>query len=265
MTNDRRPAWLTRILAALAAGMSALPLAASAKAGPPAYAAFFDRVFEPGFRARISDDSIDKSGPFEIAFTIVTPAPLKITSGAIVAGDPFVEIERKAFTQPVPNGAHRVRLAFADARNWGKRLAFARVDFSSAPVVKWKMALMPGQDVKSLKKGEVFGYPVDAGTGSFLDPAVGRFLSQERTAHQDKDTASDSVSEAWIKDGETEGKKSGVSFLLNVETAQGNVVMFTSGWGDGFYTSWFGYDAQGRPAALVTDFNLEEWDKATAQ
>ena len=265
MTDDWRPNWLTRIFAALAASMSALPLAASANADPPAYAAFFDRVFEPGFRAKISDESIDKSGPFEIAFNIITPAPLRISSGAIVACDPLVEIERKAFTQAVPNGAHRVRLAFADARDRGKRLAFARVDFSQMPVVTWKMALVPGQNIKSLKKGEVFGYPVDAGTGSFLDPAVGQFLSRERIAQQDKDTASDSVSEAWITDGETEGKKSGVSFLLNVETGQGNAVMFTSGWGDGFYTSWFGYDAEGRPAALVTDFNLEEWDKAKAQ
>lgn len=41
----------------------------------------------------------------------------------------------------------------------------------------------------------------------------------------------------------------------------GNIIMFTSGWGDGFYASWFGYDAQGHVAALVTDFTVVDWAK----
>ena len=38
--------------------------------------------------------------------------------------------------------------------------------------------------------------------------------------------------------------------------------MFQSGWGDGLYASWFGYDAQGRVVALLTDFNVVDWSKA---
>ena len=33
-----------------------------------------------------------------------------------------------------------------------------------------------------------------------------------------------------------------------------NVAMFSSGWGDGFYTSWVGYGADGKVTALVTNF-----------
>ena len=40
---------------------------------------------------------------------------------------------------------------------------------------------------------------------------------------------------------------------------QANVAMFSSGWGDGFYASWFGLDEAGRVVALVTDFGVVEW------
>src|SRR4029078_4230104 len=52
------------------------------------------------------------------------------------------------------------------------------------------------------------------------------------------------------------------TFHLDVDMGPANIVMFTSGWGDGFYASWFGYDAQGRVAALVTDFAVVDWAKA---
>ncbi|WP_225764994.1 DUF4241 domain-containing protein [Inquilinus sp. Marseille-Q2685] len=38
-----------------------------------------------------------------------------------------------------------------------------------------------------------------------------------------------------------------------------NVAMFSSGWRDGFYASYFGLDETGRVVALVTDFGVVEW------
>jgi len=36
--------------------------------------------------------------------------------------------------------------------------------------------------------------------------------------------------------------------------------MFSSGFGDGFYASYFGLDASGEVVALVTDFAVVDWD-----
>jgi hypothetical protein len=33
-----------------------------------------------------------------------------------------------------------------------------------------------------------------------------------------------------------------------------NIICFSSGWGDGSYPSFFGFSAEGRLCALVTDF-----------
>jgi len=40
------------------------------------------------------------------------------------------------------------------------------------------------------------------------------------------------------------------------ERTEANVITFSSGWGDGGYASFWGYDALGDLTCLVTDFNL---------
>lgn len=52
------------------------------------------------------------------------------------------------------------------------------------------------------------------------------------------------------------------SFLLDLPLGEANAIMFHSGWGDGFYASWFGYDADGNVAALVTDLATIDWATA---
>lgn len=37
------------------------------------------------------------------------------------------------------------------------------------------------------------------------------------------------------------------------------MAMFSTGWGDGSYASYIGYDAEGQIARLVTDFYLLDW------
>ena len=32
----------------------------------------------------------------------------------------------------------------------------------------WELAVLPGQDTATLKDGEIFGYPVDAGLGCYM-------------------------------------------------------------------------------------------------
>ncbi|NOT69817.1 MAG: DUF4241 domain-containing protein [Hyphomicrobium sp.] len=70
--------------------------------------------------------------------------------------------------------------------------------------------------------------------------------------------------ETWQKDGEANGPKviGPYSFVLMQPLGEVNVAMFHSGWGDGFYASYFGYDADGNVAALVTDFATIDWATA---
>ena len=237
------------MVALLAVGL--LQHAHAAPGDPPPYADAFTRAFDPAFTITV-DDSGKDAVPLlvPVAFRTLDLGKLIVSSGKISACDPFVFLDHtKPFLTAVPNGEHLVRLAIVSGSMSDGRIAFARVDFSPAPAVSWKMALVEGQDASMLKKGEIFGYGVDAGTGSFYDPEAGK--AANRMLNNKPDGWED-----WQRDGEANGKNADLkpNFFLMQPSGPGNIAMFASGWGDGFYPSWFGYDADGKVAALVTDF-----------
>ncbi len=47
----------------------------------------------------------------------------------------------------------------------------------------------------------------------------------------------------------------GVNFCVD-EATGANIIAFSSGWGDGCYASYWGYDADGKIACLITDFGV---------
>ena len=98
--------------------------------------------------------------------------------------------------------------------------------------------------------------PGRLGTGSFVDPETASVASRRMAADED-------LAQGWIDLGEKGGSGKGApNFYADIDIGPGSIVMFQSGWGDGLYASWFGYDAQGHVAALLTDFNVVDWSKA---
>jgi hypothetical protein len=252
---------LQQALSAIAAAVLGLFAWGRASAGPgepPAHTAAFERAFAPGFSVETKDEFQGETRVETVPFKVVEAGSLKLPSGRICAADPFVSLsDAKPFKQATPTGAFPVRLAVADFPSGGLRVAFARVDFKQAAVVRWSMAVIEGQDIATLKKDEMFGYGVDAGTGSFFDPQAGKAAADLLKSNED-------AWEAWQTEGEANGPKviGPYSFLLDLPLGEANAIMFGSGWGDGFYASWFGYDADGDVAALITDFQTIDWGKA---
>lgn len=241
-----------------AAMLGALPLALAggsrAMARPaPAYTDKFTAAFEPGFTWNVQLSAT--SAAMKTEFKVIDGGELTMPSGRLVACDPFVGPERPAFTQEVPKGKARLRFAYPLLHGeQGGRVAFARLDFSQVPVARWDMALIAGQDVATLKPDEIFGYPVDAGTGSFGDAEA--FAALQPLLKSDN-----TLSEGWIADGERAGKDKGMSWFLDKTIGPSNILMFESGWGDGFYASYFGFDSKGRVVCLLTDFQVIDWSK----
>ncbi|MBP0582133.1 DUF4241 domain-containing protein [Labrys sp. LIt4] len=205
-------------------------------------AARFEAAFRPGATGTVKGTSVPLDSHVLGEVTVST--------GQIVACDPFVFIEAKPFIRAVPKGRFPVRIAVMRSKRFGDRIAFARVEFSQAPVVTWERALVPGQDPAKLGKNEYYGFPVDAGTGAFLDPAVGAeivALPPDQMQALDDD---------WIRQAESYGKEHGLPFALPVSRGAHALVLFSSGWGDGAYPSWFGLAADGSVAMLLTDLRV---------
>lgn len=167
---------------------------------------------------------------------------LTVPSGRLCASDPFTtgfDGPAGAFARAAPTGVFPVEVCVARFDQGDARVACARVRFADAEAVRWEVATFAGQ--RALAEGEVPGYGVDAGTGCFYDAE----------ARGDVDEA---TGEAWLAAMRANGVDTWSWHAAELGGA--NVVMFSSGWGDGFYTSYWGVDGGGRVVELVTDFEV---------
>ena len=193
-------------------------------------------------------NAVDPNAP--VSFRIESIGNLIITSGQIAASDPLVCPDPQPFTRRVPNGEYPVTLAIAILEGGDERVAFARVDFTQGPINHWEMAVINGQLVEDLQDDEMFGYGVDAGTGCFMDIDTSHALTK-RMGENDRyfldiiEFLDETYRHTW----------SWANFKPDPESA-GNIVAFSSGYGDGFYASYFAIGGDHKPIALITDFAI---------
>ena len=199
-----------------------------------------------GLRAAFAAEPFTLEGR-SVQFVTADAGQLHITSGKVAGCDPLADPDFPPFTQHVPNGAYPVTLAVARFDNDDERIAYARVQFDPAPVANWYPALIASQDARTLKAGDYFGYGVDSGTGCFMDPAAGQ--AQRAQLDQDEGKA-DLIAQAM--DANYRHTRSWCNVQPVPEQPE-NLVCFSTGWGDGCYPSFFGYDSAGRVVALLTD------------
>lgn len=192
-------------------------------------------------------------------------ATLKISSGEIVACDPLVFPETSAFKRRVPKGDFPVVVSLATLPDGDERVAAARIEFVTGSVSKWEPALLPAQDPAKLTEGENFGYGVDAGTGCFMDLQTALvFIEREKEMSSSPEFGSyyDDV----LSDPLEENSRSSWTWLNHCPADDDrNVVMFSSGWGDGVYSSYWGLDGEGEVVCLLTEFDVVDLEPPPAK
>jgi len=205
---------------------------------------FRDTTYPAIFQAAF--DSSTKVSQGNVAYFLYKNdlGKIKIESGKIIACDPIVMINATPFTQIFPKGEFPVHLAIAKTKI-DERVAFSRIVFSNKPIAKWEFALLDGQQPTSLNDSSAYCYGVDAGTGIFVD-------SLSNVVFNKKD-----VSE-WKAVFVTKVIKNGNNgFMQDFEGH--NLATFTTGYGDGCYSTYIGFDKEGKVCQLLTDFGLVPW------
>jgi hypothetical protein len=131
----------------------------------------FERLFAPGTRHTLS-------GGGTVTIRLRTGTELSLPSGRVVAGEPFMfggAEHSSGFVQRVSPGRYPLVLILGvfgedpDAPDAHATIAAARLVIRDEPVLSWEMAVYEGQDPAGLGEDEFFGYPVDGGTGGFVD------------------------------------------------------------------------------------------------
>jgi hypothetical protein len=261
MLEDRQSFQLTFSARSIFVGMVALALSIMpVRAAEPLHAPLFSRAFSPDYIAT-ADDALPGETPRQVKvfFRVTELGDLKIASGRVVVADPFVRMDNPPIATPIPNGSYPVRLAVLQGTMGNRRVAFARVDFSPAPVVRWEAVKSEDFYRDAENPGGSWNFEVDSGVAAFFDPEAG-------TAALKAAKGSEDFFDRWLEKGLNRGWKDGGAsgaFRLLIDAGPANVAAFDAGWGDGVYMAYIGYDADGHAAALVADFDILDWSKVS--
>lgn len=205
---------------------------------------FLENAFIDNFSHIDGEKNVYKFYPVDIG-------KLNIVNGQIIACDPFLFNNDKPFETSFPTGLFPIELAIA-CINDDERTGFSRIKFSDKIPIRWTIAVTVDQDATKLSDEEIFGYGVDSGTGCFMDTSGAEKYSNYLNQKEDNYNVVIDEMEATYKHTR--------SWLL-WEREGFNVAMFSTGWGDGLYASYIGYDSENMICRLVTDFGLLDWQQ----
>ncbi|TXT59328.1 MAG: hypothetical protein BAJALOKI1v1_1440007 [Promethearchaeota archaeon] len=191
----------------------------------------------------------------------IYPGKLKIPTGKIVAGDPFLIFHCNHFEKTISPGEYEVELIFLELPTAGNRLAIARIVVSEKDAQYWELALLKNEDIGELAKGEFIGFVVDSGLACFIDHQFckeftttmdGLYRKNSNFNYYDDVLAAEFAENAFNKnDPRDVGDWTNHKFDSN---SIGNVMIFSSGFGDGLYPVYWGIDNEGKITDLLIDF-----------
>jgi len=196
---------------------------------------------------------LDDAALAALSLQRVAVGKLPITSGQVVACDPLVQPDAPAFADHLaPLGQYLVELIVHSGRPALAVLWFQQRTDLHAEGLHWQMARRPAQDVSTLGTDAFVGYPVDAGVGCFMDVDA-------QAALQSRNSQLEAEDRPWGDDllGEPD-LDHGLLYHPLGEESTNALIVFSSGWGDGVYPSYWALDIGGHPVALVTDFLIIE-------
>jgi hypothetical protein len=235
------------------AGLLLLTATACGKSTPPATPPsqpklellthpIFNEAFTDGFAVSLNGASYK--------FRSQLIGEIRLTSGKLIACDAFVTGEAP-FSKSVPVGSFPLYVAIAGIGE-DERIGFAKIVFAPGQIESWELATTEGQDASTLKKGEIFGYGVDSGTGAFMDVEALRAYEAQRKLGGEK------FDQRLFDELDKTYRHTRSWYLL--QTDKGTVAMFSSGYGDGVYPTYRGYDGAGKLVAVITDFGVVPWE-----
>lgn len=213
------------------------------------------------------DWSALREGDYEVVdgrlyrLEVIDCGELEVPSGRLVACDPFAAMRRggNPFVQ-IPTGRFPVRVTIADVSEEGDgshlREAYASLLLSDSPEVTRRILtpLGEGEDAPEIGAGEFVGFPVDAGTACFVDDKA---LEQGMPPEEDwlRGLFENDEPDCWFaRMDDPEHIRAGLANIpLPLASRGENLVLFHSGWGDGFYPVIGGYDQNGNLVAVHID------------
>lgn len=216
------------------------------------------------FRCKIDLDSYfteKKIGEMEVDTLDI--GEVNLPTGEILACDPLVDLENaKTFIQRVSVGKYPVKIAVVPSKEYGDRYACVKVEFSKNKPVIYELAVTGAEeDMDEAKEDEFYGFGVDAGMGCVVDKKTQeeytkywKKLEEEEEADNPFDDIFDDLLIENAKKYPKYQREYGDWVNFTIPNTELNIPIFASGWGDGVYPSYFGYDKNGELCGFYIHF-----------
>lgn len=184
---------------------------------------------------------------------------VSLPSGKVIVRDPLVylnEDEKPYFTE-VPKGDFPVTIAVVKMEEWGDRYAAVKVEFTKEKPVVYREALIGIEELEGIQKDDIFGFAVDAGLGCIIDtevvPYMDKFIEELDVENIYDDYFAELFAKSYQEDPRNQ-RDLGDWINWNIPGTDYHIPMFASGFGDGLYPVYFGYDAQGKISGVYIHF-----------
>jgi hypothetical protein len=177
-----------------------------------------------------------------------------LPSGELIACDPLITSDMSVFSILFPKGDFPVLVHKEIESNC---VAYVEIVFSENAILDWKLAVSSDQNTAELLEGEIFGFPVESGMGCLMDKEAQRDLNiLEQKIFQRKGADFRGLYEEFFHEHfyQEEGAINQYAFLKPSEENPGTIFAFETGYGEGFYASYIGFDKENEPAKLVVEF-----------
>lgn len=215
------------------------------------------------FRCKIDLDSYfseNKIGKMEV--DILDIGEVNLPTGEIIACDPLVELgEAKSYLQKTPVGKVPVKIAVALSENYGDRYACVKVEFNKNKPVVYELAITGEEKgMDEAADDDFYGFGVDAGMGCVADKKsqdeysiYWNKLKQKGADNPYDDLFEELLSESFKKSPKYQ-RDGGDWANFTIPNSDLNILIFASGWGDGYYPCYFGYDEKGELSGFYIHF-----------
>ena len=187
---------------------------------------------------------------------------VNLPTGEILACDPLVELgEVRTYLQKTPLGKFPVKIAVVLSEDYGDRYACVKVEFSKNKPIVYELAVTGTEEgMDEAKEDEYYGFGVDAGMGCVADKKAQEEYSKywKKLEEEGADNPYDDIFEELLEESFKKFPKyqrdGGDWANFIIPNSDLNIPVFASGWGDGVYPCYFGYDEKGELCGFYIHF-----------
>ena len=194
---------------------------------------------------------------------ILDMGEIEFPTGDILVRDPLVWLNRdeKAYLTSVPRGKYRIETLVVKLEEDHYRYALSRVRFTENVPKIYYEALKGDENLDEVDGDSIFGFNVDAGLATIVDVATRNaycdFKDKWYAENPDKNIYDDFFTEVFANNAEENPnyqREGGDWINFKLPNSELSIPMIQSGFGDGRYPVYFGYDENGELCDLVVEY-----------